>query len=313
MVDYVLITPVKNEEEYLPILADSIINQTTIPKIWVIVDGNSIDNTPNIIKELCQRFDWIYFHKQKQITKQKNHLNFAYGVQEGYECCQHIAQEKNITYDYVGKLDADVILPKEFFEKLIYKFERNPLLGVVSGVSHNLKSKPCLQKYTNIKEKDYITNNYLPDELPDKRLYRKKYLDEVGQFPLSKYSPDTVLLAKFRIKGWDIKTFDDIHFFNLRDDTGTERNLWKSAKSYGENRFYLNYNPFLVLINTLMLMLKKPHYTALAYVYGYTSSLIFKKEKIHDKEIQYYFMSVRPREILKMVQNKQYTIFCLRR
>ncbi len=39
---YVLVTPAKNEQEFLPIITNSIINQTQLPKYWLIVDGRGL-------------------------------------------------------------------------------------------------------------------------------------------------------------------------------------------------------------------------------------------------------------------------------
>ena len=297
--NYVLITPVKNEAKFLPILANCIINQTVLPRLWVIVDGNSSDNSVEIIQKLCRDYDWIYLHKQETITKQKNHLNFSYGVYEGYEYIKQICTNKEIEFDYIGKLDADIIISNNFFEKLIIGFEINSKLCVASGASYGLKDETIDPEYIDFS--NYTRNNYLPQELPDKRLYRKECLDEVGGFPLSKYSPDTILLAKIRIRGWEIKTFDDVKIYNLRKDTGTERNLWKSSKSYGHNRYYLNYHPFLVFMNATVLFLKKPHYTAFSYIMGYLSSVIRRDPKIDDSEIKNYFYFVRPKEIINNI------------
>ena len=44
----------RNEEKYLPKLSESIINQTVLPHIWIILDDNSTDRTSIIIKELEQ-------------------------------------------------------------------------------------------------------------------------------------------------------------------------------------------------------------------------------------------------------------------
>ena len=47
--NYVLVTPIKNEEANLPGLIDSIENQDLKPILWVIVDDSSDDSSPNIL------------------------------------------------------------------------------------------------------------------------------------------------------------------------------------------------------------------------------------------------------------------------
>ncbi|KKG86213.1 hypothetical protein DU57_02590 [Methanosarcina mazei] len=307
MLSYVLITPVKNEAKFLYTLANCIVNQTILPKVWVIVDGNSSDNSVEIIHELCRTYQWIHLKKQETITKQKNHLNFSYGVYEGYEFIKDTCIKSNLNYDFVGKIDADIILPTDFFEKLITEFINDPFLGVASGVSYDLKENDLIN-YDNLNLKKCVKKNYLPQELPDKRLYRRECLENVGGFPLSKYSPDTVLLTKIKLRGWDIKTFDNVYVCNLRDDTGTERNLWKSSKSYGNNRYYLDYSPLLVLANALYLAAKKPYYPGFSYLFGYISSCLRRDEKIEDLEIRNYFRCKRLKEIMGIVLSRKHQI-----
>jgi hypothetical protein len=197
----------------------------------------------------------------------------------------------------VGKLDADIIIPLDFFEKLISKFEGDPELGVGSGVSYSPNTECNLNRCCDIKEECFSRDYYIPGELPDKRLYRRSQLDEVGGFPQSKFSPDTVLLSKFRINGWKIKSFDDIKIYNLRTDSGTERNLWKSSKLLGCGRYYLNYHPLFILLTAIYFLTCRPLSFSIGYILGYTSSLIKGKEQIHDPELRHYFKYKRPLEI----------------
>ncbi len=57
---YVIITPAKNEERNLPLLAESLIKQTIKPAAWFIFDDGSDDRTPEIIEELSSKFSWIH-------------------------------------------------------------------------------------------------------------------------------------------------------------------------------------------------------------------------------------------------------------
>jgi len=182
--------------------------------VWVIVDGGSTDTSLNIIEELSKEFHWIYLKKQEKFSNKKGHINFAVGVKEGYEYARSICADKNIKYDYIGKMDADVLIPKNFFESLIYEFEKDLQLGVASGISYTLKPNTQIKIYGEGNEKNVNRDDFLPDELPDKRLYRKEYLEDVGGFPESKFSPDTVLLAKFRIKGWNLQSFEDVKIYS---------------------------------------------------------------------------------------------------
>lgn len=304
MSKYLLITPVKNEEKYLLSLAESIINQTLLPQAWVIVNSNSSDNSVKIINDLCEKYHWIHIVHQKNISHEKNHINFSYAVHEGYEYGKRICRQKNILYEYVGKIDADIIVSNNFFENLIGHFEGDHILGAASGDFYTLKSSLSVKSEFELNSSYFDKASYLPGELPDERLYRKSYLDSIGGFPISKYSPDSIMIAKIKMNGWATKSYEDVASYSLRPTTGIERNLWKSSYEYGKNRYYLDYSPFLVLLSSILSILRYPHYPAFFYLFGYTSSVLKRDSKIDDVEVRHYFKNIRIWEVLTYIKTR---------
>ena len=57
--DYVLISPCRNEADYMRETLDTVVAQTLRPALWVIVDDGSSDATPRILAEYAARHDWI--------------------------------------------------------------------------------------------------------------------------------------------------------------------------------------------------------------------------------------------------------------
>src|SRR5688572_5136172 len=56
---YVLISPCRDEADYMRQTLDSIVAQTVQPAKWIIVDDGSTDATPRILQEYVARFHWI--------------------------------------------------------------------------------------------------------------------------------------------------------------------------------------------------------------------------------------------------------------
>jgi biofilm PGA synthesis N-glycosyltransferase PgaC len=56
---YLVVSPGRNESNYMRRTLDSIIAQTVRPALWVIVDDGSTDDTPRILAEYTARHDWI--------------------------------------------------------------------------------------------------------------------------------------------------------------------------------------------------------------------------------------------------------------
>ncbi len=56
---YIVITPVRDEEEHLGSTIQSMIAQTIRPIEWVIVNDGSVDGTARTIAESAARVSWI--------------------------------------------------------------------------------------------------------------------------------------------------------------------------------------------------------------------------------------------------------------
>ena len=64
-----VIIPCYNEALYLQKTLDSIINQSILPSQVIIVDDNSTDETPEIIKNYTSNYSWITgIHKVCKLT-----------------------------------------------------------------------------------------------------------------------------------------------------------------------------------------------------------------------------------------------------
>src|SRR5260221_565142 len=57
--DYIIVSPVRNEAEYIQRTIESVLAQTILPKQWIIVNDGSTDATGRIIDEAAKRYSWI--------------------------------------------------------------------------------------------------------------------------------------------------------------------------------------------------------------------------------------------------------------
>jgi glycosyltransferase involved in cell wall biosynthesis len=284
MTDYILITPVKNEQETIREMIYSIICQTKKPALFVIIDGGSTDKTPDIVGEYASRYPWIILAHQHTFSDIGGHINFSLAMQEGYRIGLEYCQMNNKEFGYIGKLDGDNIVSENFFASLMAGFEADDRLGAASGIS-------C----TNGKQDPFPKG-----ELPDKRLYRKDALERIGGFPGSKYSPDTVILAKMRMAGWKIKTFSDSVITNLRPDGGITQGDWNAGVMFGKARYYLGYSVPLLLLGCAYNLAGGSFRKTLGLVQGYFGSWIAGDSRIEDITIRNYFHSIRLKEVMHL-------------
>ena len=284
--NYFLVTPVKNEEKYLPGLIKSIENQTIKPILWVIVDDNSSDRTPYIIKNAKEKNTFIQsILLEESFRDRGTHLAkiIRIGFDFAYDYCN------GLCFDYLGNIDADVVLEKTYFEKLIEKFEKFKDLGVASGAEWIMNGG-----------KISYFNGLNP--AGGDVLYRKKCYEDCGGIPISELW-DSVMNTKAILRGWNIKRFDDSKAYIMRGYCDVD-GMWIGYKKFGESDYIVNYNSLYALAKGVKLLFKKPFYIGFAFLYGYFGGMIYQKKQINDDEIKNYYNNERPKELKRYYINK---------
>src|SRR5690348_9302238 len=121
--NYVLITPARNEAQYIEGTIVSVIGQTIRPSRWIIVSDGSTDGTDEIVKRYLVDNPWIELVRMPE----RRDRHFAAKVS-----CFNCGYEKvgNCSYEVIGNLDADITFKTSYLEFLLQKFAEDPALGV---------------------------------------------------------------------------------------------------------------------------------------------------------------------------------------
>ena len=275
--NYVLMMPVLNEQEHVSTAIESVIRQTVKPTWFFIIDGGSTDKTYEIISTYAQQYPWIIVNQQTNYHGPPGHKKISCAMVEQYNLMKLVT---NNWYPFIGHIDGDNLLYSNFFENLIKTLESDPKLGVAGGILHT-GGKPEI---------------YPSDELPNIRLYRKEALDQIGGYPYSRYSWDSVILAKLRLAGWKIKASQNAIVINLREGELTRKNLWTTAVSFGKARYYLGYSLLLFLAGTAYATKNNGLTFGMGLMTGYFGS--FGTARTKDEQIFEYYQNRRLKEIM---------------
>ncbi|WP_175060130.1 glycosyltransferase [Thermococcus sp. 2319x1] len=184
-----LICTVKNEEESIRELLDSMLNQVALPDEIIIVDGGSTDNTVQIIREYIRRGAPI-----KLIVKEG--ANIAEG--------RNIAI-RNSRNDIIASTDAGCVLDKNWIYEITKPLFEDPSVDVVIGWYEPLaatKFEEIAAELTYPKLK-WVKKN-LHKFLPSSRsvAFRKKCWERVGGYPEHLYTAeDTVFDIEMKEAG----------------------------------------------------------------------------------------------------------------
>ena len=118
-----IIIQVFNEQDFRKKSVESLIDQTIKPAEVIYVNDSSTDNSRNIIKNLTGKHEWIRVidHKsvQEHVPGGKVIEAFNFGL-----------KNLEIQFDIICKFDGDIILPKNYIEKIIEIFNKIEKVGI---------------------------------------------------------------------------------------------------------------------------------------------------------------------------------------
>ncbi len=254
--NYSIIIPAYNEESYIALTLQSLVEQTLLPTKVIVVNDNSTDATATIVSEFAQLHSWISLVNKNSTA---THMPGSKVIQAFHEGEKHL----NSTFDIIVKIDADLIFPANYFETIINHFESDEQIGMVGGFCYIEKNGVWILE--NLTDKDHIRGAL--------KAYRATTFKQIGGLK-AQMGWDTVdeLLCKFY--NWKVVTDESLHVKHLKP---TGASYTKAARyKQGEAFYTLGYGLFITAIASLKLALRKGKpFLFLDYLMGFLKA---KKE-----------------------------------
>jgi glycosyltransferase involved in cell wall biosynthesis len=186
---YVLITPARNEEEFVEQTIQSVVAQTVLPRKWVIVSDGSTDRTDDIVKKYMTEHSWIELVRMPE----RRERNFAAKVQCFNAGVERVRGEN---FDIIGNLDADITFGSDHFEYLLSKFAANSQLGV-AGTPFVEDNSAYDYRFTTV---EHVSGAC--------QLFRRECFEHIGGYVEVKGGGiDWIAVTTARMKGWKTRTF----------------------------------------------------------------------------------------------------------
>ena len=302
---YNLITPVKNEERYLPGLAQCIIKQSHLPEVWVIIDDASTDRTPEIIKELVDTHAWIHAIRIEE-HKERTFGAHLFGIfRTGLERSVELSGE----VEYLVNLDADVRFHDETIRLLCGVMDTNHKLAIASPRLMTLRQETDVEELkhpeTILADKKLVLRtdkNRVNEPTNGLRIYRKQFLDAIGGFPVNDAADDMVL-GKAVMKGYSIGFVDGIWAYLIRETGTTLKNAYARGKVRGYRLYIVHYHPLLAAAAFAWDTLFRPSWGA-GVLAGYLEALIKRKKRIDDPDVISYYRKERFRKVSEFAKSQ---------
>lgn len=234
---YYIIIPTYNEEKFISLTLQSLVEQTVLPSKIVVVNDNSTDKTPKIISEFASAYPFISL-----VTKKSDgvHMPGSKVIQAFKEGEKYIDE----AYDIIVKVDGDLIFPTNYFETIINHFKSDEQIGMVGGFCYIEKNGEWILE--NLTDKDHIRGAL--------KAYRAAAFKQIGGLK-AQMGWDTVdeLLCKFY--NWKIVTDESLHVKHLKP---TGASYTKAARyKQGEAFYTLGYGFLITTLASLKLAIRK--------------------------------------------------------
>ncbi len=285
MLKYCVIIPAHNEGEFLPGLLDSLSAQSLLPEQTIIVNDHSSDQTENIIDKYASKFPWI--SKVNSLTE-ASRLPGSKVVAAFEKGLKKIDQP----YDFIVKLDADLILPKNYFEKVALVFEQNPKAGIVGGFAYELENGQW--KLNHPMGKDHVRGAF--------KSYSKACFEKMNGLRCS-IGWDTIdeLLARFY--GFEVVTLPELYVKHLRP-TGSSYSK-KAKYLQGQAMYKMRYGMGIAFLSMAKVSWKqkKPQYLWDSML-GYLMAWLNNTERSVNAEEGQFIRDYRWKNIFKKISGK---------
>ena len=255
-IHYIIISPVRDEAEYIQRTIDSVVSQTIPPTQWIIVNDGSKDKTGRIIEEAATRYSWIKTVHRGDCGARRA----GGGVMEAFYAGFKLLGEER--WEYLVKLDGDVTFKPDYFERCFAQFIEEARLGIAGGLVCNLFNG-ALAAESKADPEFHVRGAT--------KIYKRECWDDIGGL-VQETGWDTIDELKANMLGWSTRTLRDIKIVHHRL-AGAAYGTWSNWVKNGRANYVTGYHPAFMLLKCISRVFKRPYVIAAAgLAWGFVSS-----------------------------------------
>lgn len=256
---------------------DAVCGQTHLPARWIIVDDGSTDDTPAILAEYAARHSFIVVVRREDRGKRSvgpGVIEAFYAGLEGVDLAE---------FEFVCKLDLDLDLPLDYFERLIARMRDNPRIGSCSG-------KPFYVADSGQHIPEWCDNEIVVGMT---KFYRVTCFEEIGGFVLQ-VMWDGIDSHRCRMLGWIASSYDEpeLRFEHLRPMGSSDANLLRGRRRHGAGQYFMGTSVAYMAASALRRLLQPPYLIgSMVMAWGYVSAWLRSDSRYEDREFRKFLRS----------------------
>ena len=288
---YLVVTPCRDEGRYLGTTIRTMAAQSVRPKLWVIVDDGSTDDTPGVLEEAVREHEFIRVVRREDRGERK----VGPGVIDAFYA--GLDSVDRSSFDYLCKMDADLELPPRYFERLMEEMDKEPRLGAVSG-------KMFLRDEHRRLHHERRGDDHAAGPT---KFYRSRCFEEIGGF-VRMVGWDGIDGHMCRLKGWIARSImdDELRVVHLRQMGSSHKGLLHGRLRGGQGKWRIGSSPWYLLATAVYRLADPPFVIgAFAMTAGYFGAMIRRIERMDDPE---YIRHLRRYEWRTLFRGKTRTL-----
>jgi poly-beta-1,6-N-acetyl-D-glucosamine synthase len=277
---YVLITPARNEAEFIELTLKSVVSQTVRPLRWVVVSDGSTDATDEIVCRYAALHTWIELLRMPE-RQERHFAGKVHAFNAGY------ARVKDLAYEAIGSLDADISFDEAYFAFLLGRLKEHPSLGVVGTPFRD----------DSMYDYRFVSIEHVSGAC---QLFRRECFEQIGGYvPMVGGGIDHVAVITARMKGWETRTFPEKISQHHRKMGSAQRGAVSAKFKVGVLDYALGGHPVWELFRAAYQLTRKPHVIGgLAILTGYTTALL----QGHPRPVSKELVAFRRREQMQRLK-----------
>lgn len=285
---YVLITPARNEAQFIELTLKSVVEQTVRPAKWVIVSDGSTDGTDEIVGRYAAAHSWIELVRMPE-RGERHFAGKVHAFNAGY------ARVKDIDYDVIGSMDADISFPEDYFSFLLEKLSADPALGLVGTPF----------KDSSMYDYRFVSIEHVSGAC---QLFRRTCFEDIGGYvPMKLGGVDHVAVITARMKGWKTRTFTERICLHHRKIGSAGRGVLAARFKVGTLDYVLGGHPLWEVFRTLYQMTKRPYFVGgLTLLAGYVVAGLRRTERPISDELMKFRRREQMRRLKKFLTGNRF-------
>ena len=268
-----VVSPVRNEAAHIERVVRAVAAQTHPPARWVVVDDGSTDGTLDLLRSLEHEVDFLRVVAHSgDAGEMRDRLAVGRAPRAFNVGLRLVLDEQDFTH--IVKLDGDIELPPDYFERLLARLAADPRVGLAGG--------DLVEPRGDKLELVRIPRSHVHGAV---KCYTRPCFEAIGGV-LECLGWDTIDETYARMRGFRTCSFPEIVALHRRPHASADGTLRGRAR-HGECAYIAHFGFVWVALRSTKVACSPPiGLSGVAFLFGYIRAALRRTPQVPDAEFR---------------------------